>query len=136
MRPVQEYARCCSSASLEQLSSLTKRNSESARKASELAQREHAAAELGVDHMRGMSTAIEAICVSSDEIAFQTNVLALNAAEELQSQGETMAGPVKGLLRLVGARREGNIAGHGQERTDLELTSPRTRGACLSRYPR
>lgn len=249
------------SSSLEQMSSMTRRNAESARKASELAQRANAAAELGVNHMRGMSSAIEAIRVSSDEIAkiiqsideiaFQTNILALNAAveaarageagmgfavvadevrrlaqrsaiaaketaskiqgaltataqgvetsgrvvvalndvaeqvrqvrtliaevaggsgeqtigisqvsaavnqidkvtqsnaaiaeesaaaaEELQSQGETMAGSVKDLLHLVGARHEGVRTGRGREKTGPALTSPRTRGACLGRYPR
>lgn len=90
------------SSSLEQMSSMTHRNAESARQASDLAQRARDAAEHGVSHMRGMSSAIEAIRVSSDEIAkiihsideiaFQTNILALNAAVEAARAGEAGMG--------------------------------------------
>jgi methyl-accepting chemotaxis protein len=87
---------------------------------------------IGISHVSAAVNQIDKVTQSNAAIAEESAA----AAEELQSQGETMAGSVKDLLRLVGARREGNIAGHRQERTELELTSPRTRGACLSRYPR
>lgn len=90
------------SSSLEQISSMTRNNAESARQASELAHQAHAAADLGVGHMRDMSSAMDAIRGSSDEIAkiiqsideiaFQTNILALNAAVEAARAGEAGKG--------------------------------------------
>ena len=90
------------SASLEEMSSMTKRNSENAQKANDLAKQARQAADKGVGDMQAMSTAMEAIKVSSDdiakiiktidEIAFQTNILALNAAVEAARAGEAGMG--------------------------------------------
>ena len=90
------------SSSLEEMSSMTKRNSENARKANELAKEARAAADKGVGDMQTMAAAMDAIKVSSDdiakiiktidEIAFQTNILALNAAVEAARAGEAGMG--------------------------------------------
>jgi methyl-accepting chemotaxis protein len=90
------------SSSLEEMSSMTKRNAENAQNANELAQRARAAADKGAENMRAMSAAVDAIKVSSDdiakiiktidEIAFQTNILALNAAVEAARAGEAGMG--------------------------------------------
>jgi len=90
------------SSSLEEMSSMTKRNSENARKANDLAKEARAAADKGVGDMHTMGAAMEAIKVSSDdiakiiktidEIAFQTNILALNAAVEAARAGEAGMG--------------------------------------------
>jgi methyl-accepting chemotaxis protein len=78
------------SSSLEELSSMTKRNAENSQKANDLAKQARTSADKGVGDMQAMSSAMEAIKVSSDdiakiiktidEIAFQTNILALEAA--------------------------------------------------------
>ncbi|HWD20165.1 MAG TPA: methyl-accepting chemotaxis protein [Verrucomicrobiae bacterium] len=90
------------SSSLEEMSSMTRRNSESARKANDLAKEARAAADKGAADMEVMSTAMQAIKVSSDdiakiiktidEIAFQTNILALNAAVEAARAGDSGMG--------------------------------------------
>jgi len=90
------------SSSLEEMSSMTKRNSENARKANDLAKEARAAADKGVGDMQTMAAAMDAIKVSSDdiakiiktidEIAFQTNILALNAAVEAARAGEAGMG--------------------------------------------
>ena len=90
------------SSSLEEMSSMTKRNSENARKANDLAKEARTAADKGAGDMQSMSAAMEAIKVSSDdiakiirtidEIAFQTNILALNAAVEAARAGQAGAG--------------------------------------------
>jgi methyl-accepting chemotaxis protein len=90
------------SSSLEELSSMTGRNSENAEKANNLAKRSRGAADKGASDMQAMSAAMEAIKVSSDdiakiiktidEIAFQTNILALNAAVEAARAGEAGMG--------------------------------------------
>jgi methyl-accepting chemotaxis protein len=90
------------SSSLEEMSGMTKRNAENAQKANELAKQARNAAEKGAGDMQAMSTAMEAIKVSSDdiakiiktidEIAFQTNILALNAAVEAARAGEAGMG--------------------------------------------
>ena len=90
------------SSSLEEMSSMTKRNAENARKANELAKEARTAADKGVGDMQTMAAAMEAIKVSSDdiakiiktidEIAFQTNILALNAAVEAARAGEAGMG--------------------------------------------
>jgi hypothetical protein len=90
------------SASLEEMSSMTKRNAENAQKANELARQARTAADKGVEDMQTMSAAMEALKVSSDdiakiiktidEIAFQTNILALNAAVEAARAGEAGMG--------------------------------------------
>ena len=90
------------SASLEEMASMTKRNAENARQANELATQARGAADKGVGDMQTMSAAMDAIKVSSndiakiiktiDEIAFQTNILALNAAVEAARAGEAGMG--------------------------------------------
>jgi len=90
------------SASLEELSSMTRRNSENSQKANDLAKQARVAADKGVADMQTMNVAMEAIKVSSDdvakiiktidEIAFQTNILALNAAVEAARAGEAGMG--------------------------------------------
>jgi methyl-accepting chemotaxis protein len=88
--------------SLEELASMTGRNAESAQKANDLAKQARRAAEKGAVDMQTMNAAMEAIKVSSDdiakiiktidEIAFQTNILALNAAVEAARAGEAGMG--------------------------------------------
>jgi methyl-accepting chemotaxis protein len=90
------------SSSLEEMASMTKRNSENAQKVNDLAKQARQAADKGVGDMQTMATAMEAIKVSSDdiakiiktidEIAFQTNILALNAAVEAARAGEAGMG--------------------------------------------
>ncbi len=90
------------SASLEELSSMAKRNAASAKSARLQADEARRSAEVGVERMNGLSTAIERIKQSSDatakivktidEIAFQTNLLALNAAVEAARAGDSGRG--------------------------------------------
>jgi methyl-accepting chemotaxis protein len=90
------------SASLEELAGMTQRNGENAQKADELAKHARVAADKGMGDMESMSAAMNAIKVSSDdiakiiktidEIAFQTNILALNAAVEAARAGESGMG--------------------------------------------
>ena len=90
------------SSSLEEMASMTKRNSENAEKANDLAKQARSAADRGTTDMQTMSSAMEAIKISSDdiakiiktidEIAFQTNILALNAAVEAARAGEAGMG--------------------------------------------
>lgn len=90
------------SSSLEEMSSMTKRNAESAKQANDLGKQARDAADKGAVDMKTMGSAMEAIKVSSDdiakiiktidEIAFQTNILALNAAVEAARAGEAGMG--------------------------------------------
>ncbi|MFO1477538.1 MAG: methyl-accepting chemotaxis protein [Verrucomicrobiota bacterium] len=90
------------SASLEELASMTRRNAENAQKANDLAKAARQAADRGVENMQSMTSAVDAIKHSSDdiakiiktidEIAFQTNILALNAAVEAARAGEAGMG--------------------------------------------
>jgi methyl-accepting chemotaxis protein len=91
-----------SSASLEEMAGMTRRNAENADTAKTLANQARAAADSGSNDMREMQVAMQAIQSSSneiskiiktiDEIAFQTNILALNAAVEAARAGEAGAG--------------------------------------------
>ncbi len=90
------------SSSLEEMASMTKRNAENAQKANSLAREARSAADKGAEDMKAMNQAMEAIKISSDdiakiiktidEIAFQTNILALNAAVEAARAGEAGMG--------------------------------------------
>ena len=90
------------SSSLEEMASMTKNNAENLQKANELAKQTRSAADKGVADMVTMNSAMEAIKISSadiakiiktiDEIAFQTNILALNAAVEAARAGEAGMG--------------------------------------------
>ncbi len=89
-------------ASMEQMASMTKRNAEAAQNAKQVASQARGVVESGAAGMQRMTTAMEGIQVSSneiakiiktiDEIAFQTNILALNAAVEAARAGEAGAG--------------------------------------------
>jgi methyl-accepting chemotaxis protein len=90
------------SASLEEITSMTKSNASSAAKAKELSSETRVAADTGASDMDQMKSAMDAIKLSSgeiakivktiDEIAFQTNILALNAAVEAARAGEAGMG--------------------------------------------
>jgi methyl-accepting chemotaxis protein len=87
---------------LEEMSSMTKRNAETAHQAAGLSAETKTAADAGNAAMARMGVAIEQIQKSADqtakilktidEIAFQTNLLALNAAVEAARAGEAGKG--------------------------------------------
>ena len=90
------------SASLEEMAGMTRKNAETANRVNDLGKQARQAAETGARNMSEMSAAMEAIKVSSDdiakiiktidEIAFQTNILALNAAVEAARAGHAGMG--------------------------------------------
>lgn len=90
------------SASMEELLAMTRRNSEHANRADSLSKETNAAADQGVASMKQMQTsmqnlqqsnaAVAKIIKTIDEIAFQTNLLALNAAVEAARAGEAGLG--------------------------------------------
>jgi methyl-accepting chemotaxis protein len=90
------------SAALEEITSMTKGNANNAAKAKELSAETRVAADTGATDMDEMKIAMDAIKLSSgeiakivktiDEIAFQTNILALNAAVEAARAGEAGMG--------------------------------------------
>jgi methyl-accepting chemotaxis protein len=90
------------SASLEEISSMTRRNAESANRAKDLTAQTVSAADSGAIEINQMKSAMDDIKSSSDDIAniiktidqiaFQTNILALNAAVEAARAGEAGAG--------------------------------------------
>ncbi len=91
-----------SSASLEEMAGMTRKNAENAQAAKSLANQTRVAADAGTEDMKEMKAAMAAIQTSSteiskiiktiDEIAFQTNLLALNAAVEAARAGEAGLG--------------------------------------------
>jgi methyl-accepting chemotaxis protein len=90
------------SASLEEISSMTRAGTEHGQKAKEVTKAARGIADRGAKDMERMSSAMEAIKASGDEtakiiktineIAFQTNLLALNAAVEAARAGEAGMG--------------------------------------------
>ena len=90
------------SSSLEELSSMTRRNADNSQNANDLSKQTRLAADKGVANMQALNAAMAAIKASSDdiakiiktidEIAFQTNILALNAAVEAARAGEAGMG--------------------------------------------
>ena len=90
------------SASLEEMSSMTKQNAENCTQAARLSEESQASAARGTSEMTSMNKAMGEIMTSSseiskiikviDEIAFQTNLLALNAAVEAARAGEAGKG--------------------------------------------
>lgn len=90
------------SQSVEELSGMTRRNTDNAQAVTTLTQAARASAELGGESMASLSQAIDRIKASSDatakivktidEIAFQTNLLALNAAVEAARAGDAGKG--------------------------------------------
>ena len=90
------------SSSLEEIASMTNQNADNANQANTLSIEANKAAEKGNEIMQKMAKAIEEIKKSSDEtskiiktideIAFQTNLLALNAAVEAARAGEAGKG--------------------------------------------
>lgn len=90
------------SSSLEEISSMTRRNADHTRLARELAAETRTAADRGVNDLQAIGTAVEALHASSgeiakilqtiDAIAFQTNLLAINASVEAARAGSAGAG--------------------------------------------
>jgi len=90
------------SASLEEMAGMTRRNAEAAQTAKQAATQTRGTVEAGAAGMQRMNAAMEGIKSGSDEIAkiiktideiaFQTNILALNAAVEAARAGEAGAG--------------------------------------------
>jgi len=88
--------------SVEELSVMTRRNTDNAQAVTGLTQAARASAELGGESMASLSQAIDRIKASSDatakivktidEISFQTNLLALNAAVEAARAGDAGRG--------------------------------------------
>ena len=91
-----------SAASLEEVTSMTKRNAENVSLASSMTEKSRKSAETAQESMKRMLKAMMSIKTSAnetaaimktiDEIAFQTNLLALNAAVEAARAGEKGAG--------------------------------------------
>jgi len=90
------------SASMEEMASMTRQNAENAQKANELSQLTRKAADKGAQEMQAMSAAMANLQACSgeiskivkiiDEIAFQINLLALNAAVEAARAGDAGLG--------------------------------------------
>jgi len=83
------------SASMEEMSSMTKSNAENSKGAQGLANETRAAADSSLNSVQEMGAAMDEIAKiikKVDEIAFQTNILALNAAVEAARAGEAGLG--------------------------------------------
>lgn len=90
------------SASLEEISSMTRRNAENSRQVDDLMKNTHAMVKKSSSDMDGLLNSMGAITRAGqetskivrtiDEISFQTNLLALNAAVEAARAGEAGAG--------------------------------------------
>jgi methyl-accepting chemotaxis protein len=103
-------------ASLEEISSMTRRNAEAAGEARNISAVARTTADTGAGRMQAMQAAMAGIKTASDditkilktidEIAFQTNILALNAAVEAARAGEAGAGfaVVAGEVRALAQR--------------------------------
>jgi methyl-accepting chemotaxis protein len=91
-----------SSAALEEMASTTRKNAENSASAQRIAEQMRGTAEAGAKDMEQLSSSMDDIKASSDEIAkiikvideiaFQTNMLALNAAVEAARAGEAGMG--------------------------------------------
>jgi methyl-accepting chemotaxis protein len=124
------------SASLEQITSMVRRNAESARQAKDLSGQTRGAADVGATDMAQMRESMAAIQASSDdvakivkgidEIAFQTNLLALNAAIEAARAGEAGSGfaVVAEEVRTL-ARRSAQAARESSARIDDAIAKTR-----------
>lgn len=90
------------SASMEELLAMTKRNAENSDRANHLSREARSAADQGVASIKQMNTSMQSLQTATaemekiiktiDDIAFQTNLLALNAAVEAARAGESGAG--------------------------------------------